>query len=305
MKKIIIIFVLQCMCIICLAQNRQDTVAYEIKTQDTIGTYLQIFFTDGKGEFYNNEPMVRIDYANTKKVCLTFLRETDKKGNPKIQRIDTGLYHVVILGNQDLVLKNIDIQKNTITKLYFIVSDGTLIFTYQNNRSRPVNHTVEAKKWSVNEKIEEIIIFSATEQKKFRPGQYIVALDILPKYNVYTEISFGATTEVQIPQEGELHINTITDLDSTALYYESGYEYECFMNLSFSPNYKMYPIQLRPGMYKAISFKKSDIDRSNPITVTFIIRPNKVTIFEKIDYNGKLLEPDIYGKPVYTNEILK
>jgi hypothetical protein len=105
-------------------------------------------------------------------------------------------------------LANVTIEKNKLNKITLKVTNGTLIFTYQNNRIRPVDHIVKVRRVFSGKKIDPVI-YNAVNQKVFEPGEYQIELDILPKYVVHTEISFGAVTEIQVPQEGLMNISIL------------------------------------------------------------------------------------------------
>jgi von Willebrand factor type A domain len=275
---------------------------FKVETEPSSDTRIVVYFTDGLGKFYNAKPMVALVDPTTKKNIKTFMRDVLPGGEPEPVKLDIdGVFDVTVLGQRDIVLNNVTIEKNKINKIILKVSNGTLIFTYQNNRARPVNHTVKVWRRFVNKKTAPVE-YSALEQRMFEPNEYYVELDILPKYGVHTEISFGAITEVQIPQEGAMQIITQSINGPVTLYYQNGDTYEEFMTVLMKGNVAEQKLYLRPGLYKA-SFVMPGMPKMAPPTiVSFQVKPNQETSFELKDYKGLTVTPDAVGKPIYINE---
>jgi hypothetical protein len=172
--------------------------------------------------------------------------------------------------------------------IYF--PNGSLQFSYQSNPNRAVNHTAIIFK-RVNYKIDSISTAVSTNSfTKLEPGDYYVKIDILPNYNVATEIGFASATEIQIPQEGALLLKNIDTIKNIELYYEHGDLFEKFMTVNENDAKNKAQILLRPGKYYA-KYKDSKID--------FIIRANLITEinWEELKFSPKgflLNEPSVF-----------
>lgn len=286
MKKILLlcfgVFVMN----ICGAQTIADTTAYSIERTDTTGTYLQIYFTDGAGKFYNAKPMVALVDPNTNQNIKTFMRDVYENGEPKPVKFDMdGVFDVSVLSQRDIVLNNVPIEKNKLNKVILKVTKGSLIFTYQNNRKRPVDKIVKVRRIFSKVK-EQSVSYNASEQRTFESGEYEIELYILPKYVLHTEVSFGAITEVQLPQEGALQINSVDTTKEVKLYWQTMDEYEEFMTRKISNNMAENKIVVRPGYYIMEYSLKEKL-----IQTVFIVRPNFVTKVSILDYKGNKVMP--------------
>jgi von Willebrand factor type A domain len=278
-----------------------EPTEFKVVTEPSNDTRIAVYFTDGFGKFYTNKPMVAIEDPATHAVVKKFMRDVIA-GEPEPVKIDIdGIYDIVVLGQKDISLSNVPIEKNKLNKIYLKVTNGTLIFTYQNNRARPVNHIVKVWRRFSNKKTTPIE-YPAMEQKMLEPGDYYVELDILPKYNVHTEISFGAITEVQIPQEGAMQIASNTTSGPVTLYYQNGDTYEEFMTLLINGKPESQRLVLRPGLYKASFVLPGSPKMTPPVIVSFSVKPNQETNFELKDYKDLMVTPDVIAKPIYINE---
>jgi hypothetical protein len=207
------------------------------------------------------------------------------------------------LGLEDVVVKNVKLVKNQNNKVIIKVTNGTIIITYQNNRPRPVMHKVNVYRRFGDRHVSPVSMLG-TEQKMFEPGDYYVELDILPSYSVATEVSFGATTEIQIPQEGIMNITNINMIGEVTLMYEHGDQFEAFKVIQVNGNdLENQRLYLRPGLFRAV-FKDPNSPANFPkdIMVPFQIRANTETLLELRDTKGQTVTPDGTGKPVYINE---
>jgi hypothetical protein len=282
-----------------------EKAEFKIETEPSADTRLAVYFTDGAGKFYNAKPMVALVDPNTKQNIKTFMRDVYENGDPEPVKLDIdGVFDVTVLGQRDIVLNNVPIEKNKLNKVILKVTNGTLIFTYQNNRTRAVDKTVRVRRLFSGKKI-PAVMYNAMEQKMFEPGEYQIELDILPKYVLHTEVSFGAITEVQIPQEGEMYISTDNIPSPVTLYWQTGDTYEEFITIAPNSTEEKRRLLLRPGSYKA-SFVLPGMPKMAPPTiVSFLVKANQETTLELKDYKGLTVTPDAIGKPVYIDEAPK
>jgi hypothetical protein len=285
-----------------LTNTANEKPEFKLETKEASNTQLAIYFTDGFGKFYKNKPDISMVNSQTKQEVKRFERDVALNGEPIPVKLDIdGTFDISVLGQKEIRLDKVLIEKNKLNIITLKVTNGTLIFTYQNNRARPVNHKAVIVRRFAERKVDPVYM-PATQQKMFEPGEYYIELDILPKFVVHTEISFGAITEVQVPQEGEMVINNTVDMGNVILYYQNGDTYEQFYTIKANGNAEGQQLLLKPGLYKA-SYKKPGAPSALPPTViSFKIASNKQTIFELKDYGANMVTPDAIGKPIYTNE---
>jgi hypothetical protein len=276
-----------------------DNPQFKIETEDAADTRIAVYFVDSSGNFFSTTPTIELIDTSTKKTVQSFKRKVLSNGIPDPVKLDKdGLYNLVVLGDRDIVLKNVPIQKNKLNKLFLTVAKGKLMFTYQSNRKRPTNFDAKvSRQFSI--KKGEPLYFNTSEEKELEPGEYLIEINILPKYVLHTEISFGAITEVQIPQEGALQINSSDIGSPVTLYYQTGDTYEEFLTVPMKGELAKQKITLRPGLYKASFVKPGKRAASNPIIVAFRIKTNQETQIELKDYEGLMVMPDAMGKPIY------
>ncbi len=282
--------------------NNTEKPQFVLTTEESNETKLQVFFVDDNNKYYNSKPTITITDPSTKQIVKSFERSMGTDGQPIATKIDLdGKFTVSVLGQKDIVLENVLIEKNKLNKIILKVTKGTLIFTYQNNRARPVDHqAVVVTRFAAKKK--DPVYMKCTEQIMFEPNEYYIEVDILPKYTLHTEVSFGATTEVQLPQEGRMTINNVTNVGAIILYYQMGDTYQEFKTLSAIGDGSKLDLLLRPGLYKA-SFKDPTAPKMAPPTVvSFQIKSNVETKYDLKDYGANIVTPDAIGKPIYVNE---
>jgi hypothetical protein len=287
-----------------IATNKPEEVKdYKVTTEEATTTQIAVYFTDGAGKFYKNKPDIALVDPVTQKTVIKFMRDILPNSGGEPEPVDLsieGTYDLTILGQRDIVLRNLKIQKNKLNKVIVKVTQGTLVFSYQGNRSRPVNHKANVFKRFDKNKTTPVAMM-CTEQKLFDPGDYYVELDILPNQAYATEISFGAVTEIQIPQEGLMSITNTTNLGDVILFYEHGDQFETFFTMPVYGNASKQSLYLAPGRYKASYKDPARPKLSPPIIVPFVIRANQETKLELQEVNGKEVGPEGIGTPLYEN----
>jgi von Willebrand factor type A domain len=287
-----------------IAQTPEAPTEFKVISEPSSETKVTVYFTDGNGKYYKTKPYVNILNAGTQTLVKKFMRDIlPGTSEPEPVIIDfQGNFDFVIVGTQkDISAKNIPIIKNTNNKVYIKVSNGTLTFSYQNAPLRPVNHKVTVFRRFGDKHITPVAMMG-TDLKMFEPGDYYVELDILPSYAVATEISFGAQTEIQIPQEGLMTITNTQDFGEVTLSYEHGDQYETFKTMNINGDVANQTLYLRPGAYRA-QFKDPKFPKfTAPTTLQFLIRANTETKIELRDTKGQVVTPDGTGKPIYNNE---
>jgi hypothetical protein len=279
-----------------VAKNEEPE--YKIESVASNETKIQVYFTDGMGKFYKTKPDVVLVDALTKETKKTFVR-TVSMGEPDPIKLDfDGKFDISILGQKDIVLHNVEIPKNKTTKVYLKVENGTLVFTYSNNRNRPVEFDALV---FVRNKSKAPTPMKCSELKMFEPGDYHIEIDVLPKYAVTTEISFGATTEIQIPQLGQVNFLNMEQLGEVRLYAERGDHFEYFHTIIVDGNMPKQKIQLRPGLYQASWIPPGSPQGTRPIVMKFLIKSNLITEAELKFIGDNAVTPEGTGRLLFTD----
>lgn len=286
-----------------VATPKTEEPVYNIQTVESAETKIQVYFTDGNGKFYNTKPDIMIVDPATNITKKTFMR-TIFGGEPEPIKLDfDGVYDIAVVGQQNnIVLHNVNIPKNKTTKIYLKVEKGTLVFTYRDNRNRPVE--LQAKV-SIRNKSVAPVSLQCTEKRMFEPGDYGIEIDVLPPYVVVTEISFGATTEIQLPQLGAVQITNVQNLGKVQLYVERVDHFEPFHQIIVNGDAASQKVMLRPGVYQA-SFVKAGLPPNSPPTLTkFMVKSNTITDVELRDIGQQVITPEGTGNLIYTKETPK
>jgi hypothetical protein len=282
---------------------KTEEPVYNIQTVESTETKIQVYFTDGNGKFYNTKPDIMIVDPATNVTKKTFMR-TIFGGEPEPIKLDfDGVYDIAVVGQQNnIVLHNVNIPKNKTTKIYLKVEKGTLVFTYRDNRNRPVE--LQAKV-SIRNKSVAPVTLQCTEKRMFEPGDYGIEIDVLPAYVVVTEISFGATTEIQLPQLGAVQITNAQNLGKVQLYVERVDHFEPFHQIIVNGDAASQKVMLRPGVYQA-SFVRAGLPPNSPPTLTkFMVKSNTITDVELRDIGQQVITPEGTGNLIYTKETPK
>jgi von Willebrand factor type A domain len=284
---------------------KAEEPVYNIQTVASTETKIQVYFTDGKGKFYNTKPDIIIVDPVTNVTKKTFIR-TIFGGEPEPIKLDfDGVYDVAVLGQQNnIVLHNVSIPKNKTTKIYLKVEKGTLVFTYRDNRNRPVE--LQAKVSIRNKTGTDAVTVQCTEKRMFEPGDYGIEIEVLPPYVVVTEISFGATTEIQLPQLGAVQFTNTQNIGKVQLYVERVDHFEIFHQIVVTgEDLASQKVMLRPGVYQA-NFVQPGLPPNSPPTLTkFVIKSNMITEVELRDIGQKAITPEGTGNLIYTKETPK
>ncbi len=281
------------------AENKSDTskLAYQIETIDTNKTLVQMFFKNIEGDYIYDEIKTSFIDITTNKMVENFTRTVNENKEPNVILFNTdGNYNIFLEGQKNAIVKGVPITKNKLNKITLMLPNGTLLFTYQSNRARPVNHQVMISKMNHTTK-NKITDAKCTEKISLIPSKYYIEVDILPKYKLHTEVSFGATTEVQIPQEGKMTINNVTNVGAIKLYYQMGNTYQEFTTVSATGDNSEISLLLRPGLYKA-SFNNNN---NEEIEINFQIKTNVATKFDLKDYGEMLVAPEPNALLIYYN----
>jgi hypothetical protein len=285
----------------CYAFNKSDTLTGTLITKDTNGTFVKLYFTDGNGKFYKNNIDVLFENVETKQLIKLVERKVDANGNPIAVQINFDGKVIIKLHNTlGLLVNNIIIQKNKINNIAVKVPKGSLIFTYQSNRNKPVLHKATViKKYDAN--TAPPLIISTKDKTELDPGEYLIEMDMLPKFALSTKVNFGEITEVQVPQEGQITIDFTKKIADVTLLYRNGDALTKFYVIKTNGDRELKQLLLKPGTYQA-SYKDTDATgKTINSIINFKIVANKQTIIELKDYGTTIAEPAADSKPLFIN----
>ncbi|MBP6455097.1 MAG: VWA domain-containing protein [Chitinophagaceae bacterium] len=254
-----------------------DDISYEIKTETSATTEVQIYFTDGKSKTYPNaRPQIEVLNSGDKASIKKFVRNMN--GNiPASEKINAGTYDFIVLGQRDLYVKNIAIEANKINKVYIKVTEGSLQFAYIGNAKRPVEFNAVVKRLFSQD---PTVVQKCIEKNPYEPGNYNVRIETLPPSRFTTDITFNAITELQIPEPGYLQISNSTPRGKVVLQTVLGDQYVSFFDMNITGNVLNQKIEIQPGVYKIIYLADPNVAQLGSKEIEFRVKSNLTTTVE-------------------------
>ncbi len=270
----------------------EEEPGFKVESSPSELSQIAVYFTDGKGKFYQSKPMVSILDGGTKAVKQKFMRDVFKNGEPEPVDLKVfGNFDVAVLGQKDIMIKNVLLEKNKLNKVIIVVNQGTLQFAYRNNRELPVKFEARiTKRWIQSP---TFTYMKCDETKVYDPGEYYVEINTMPPTKLHTEISFGAVTEIQLAQDGAVVFTNQQPIGDVTLYFEDGDSFSDF--LAVKVNGPSQALFLKPGLYKAEFIPAGLPKESRPIIVDFKVEAEKTTNVELKNHNGLLITPNGIG----------
>lgn len=257
-----------------VASTKPKELKYTQKNEDAKETTLQVYFSDGKGTFYQTSPQLVLLDPKTKKPVQKFYRTVDAAGIPDLQKIPAGNYNLTITGKANYIVPDVKIEANKNNAIIIPVSEGSIYFAYRDNPKRAVEYTATVfHRFSTSPVVRQ----KCTQELFYEPGTYHVEINTLPPFKRTFDLNFGEQYQVEIPEEGQLVITNTNSIGRVVLYYPFGDQFRTFYSLQVSGNGEEQKLTLLPGTYKA-GFRKTP--NSEQTIVDFVITSNNVTNLE-------------------------
>lgn len=231
------------------AGNEVKEAAFTTEAQPAAQSALQLYFTNGRGKYFNTNPRIILTDAKTGKVAKRFFRTTDASGNPDPQQIPPGTYDIGFEANANLVVKNVVIGTAETRKVTVTITNGTLRFEYEPNTKRPMKEFTAVVKR--NFEYAPNVTQKCTETVSYEPGNYHIEINTLPPDRRNIDLDFGATYYIRVPEPGFVQFTNDLPKGKVALYYPLGDQYARFYTIDISGNAEQQKLQLQPGQYEA------------------------------------------------------
>lgn len=253
--------------------SNKTEAKFTAKKEPAAETTLEIFFTDGKGKFYQTTPPIQVLDAKTGKEVKKFFRTVDASGNPDPQKLPGGNYFLVIGREQNYVAKNVSITEGNKNKITIVATKGTLSFSYQSNPKRPVSEfTAVVKK---NFDIAPIVNQRCNTEQDYEPGNYHIEINTLPVSRKNIDLDFGNSYIIDIDEPGYVQFTNENPMGKVSLYYQLGDQYIRFYILDITGNQQTQKLRLQPGPYE-VHFKRSQ-PGAQDFVKSFVVRSNETT----------------------------
>ncbi len=222
---------------------------YTVQREDAKETTLEIYFTDGKGKYYETTPQVFLLDPKTGQQLHKFFRTVGPTGNPDPQHFPVGTYNLTIKGKSNLLVKNIEIKPNTKNKYLIQVNKPTIIFTYEGNPDRPVSEytAIVNRRFAPGPTIQQ----KCTQELEYEPGTYYIEVNTLPAFKRNFDLDVGAQYDVRVPEDGFLNITNTNNVGRVNFYCPLGDTYVRFYQMDVHGSATGQKLTLQPGAYEA------------------------------------------------------
>lgn len=249
----------------------------QVDREEAKQTLVAIYFTDGKGKFYQSTPKLQFVDKNGKQI-KQFYRTIDANGNPDPQEIVAGNFKLVISSKKASQTREIEIQPNKLNKIMLLVHNGSLKFSYDGTAGRPVSefNAIVNRRFAPGPVVHQ----KATEELYYEPGNYYIEVNTLPIMRRNVDIDFGAQTEIIVRQPGFVQIANTNPVGNIHLYYPLGDRYVKFYSLVGNGNPETQKVMLQPGVYEAHWVPNPDIPYAKEKVVPFEVKSNSLTQIE-------------------------
>jgi len=247
---------------------------YVISTTDSKETTLEVYFEDGKGNFYHSTPQMLLSDPRTGNTMKTFYRTVDAKGNPDPQKVPAGTYDLTVAngGTHD---HNIVIQPNQDNKLIILIKKSSLGFIYKPNKKRPVT---EFKALVTMREIggrQETQL--CTDKVEYEPGTYHVSVNTFPPSEFYLDLDMESEADITILEPGWVQIMNTNPMGKVTLYTQRGDQFLPFYKWSIDGVPASQKLRLQPGPYKVHFIKDPKEPMADETVIDFQVKSNEVT----------------------------
>jgi hypothetical protein len=248
---------------------------FKVETEEAKETTVEIYFTDGKGKFYNSTPQVQLLDPTTNQMVKKFYRTLDEQNNPDPQKdIIAGRYDLAFTEKRGVVARNVEIIANKKNKIYVKVNNASLSFAYYNAPDRPVTEFA-ATVIERNKEQGKVVEQKCTALLEYEPGNYHIVINTFPQDVRNVDIDFNEV-ELQILQPGFAKFVAEGSARSVKLYQRLGDKFLQFHVLDLNDPATQH-LQIQPGEYQAHYQKGPGQASMAEKVVPFLIKSTQVT----------------------------
>lgn len=249
---------------------------YSVSREEASETELTIFFTNGKGKYYETAPEIVLRDTKTSEPVYKFNRNVDVYGKPRPEKgLPAGTYNLTITGKDGFMASNIEVRPGENNKYELIVTSGSLGFTYITNPDRPVKEYSARvgqafRRSGVNRQL-------CSELVMYEPGNYHIDINTNPITTRNVDLDFGVTVYVGIEEPGGIEVYNPNGYQKVQFYYQHGDQYEIFKPRNVTGSNAKQEFLIQPGRYKVAYIKDPLVPNPKPKIKEFIIKGNIIT----------------------------
>jgi len=258
-----------------ISKGQTKEAAVSVKLEPAAETSLEIYFTDGKGKYFSTTPPVQLIDVKTGLEVKKFYRTVDAKGNPDPQKVPAGNYTMVIGRSGSYKTKSVNIQAANTNKVNVVVSNGTLIFRYDDNPKRPVNEYLASVRKTFEART--TVVQKCTEEREYEPGNYHIEINTLPMMVRNIDLEFGWSYTIDIPEPGFVQFTNSNAVGKVSLWTPLGDQFARFLAVEVNGDLNAQKLRLQPGIYEA-HWKRNPTHPNEPELIErFFVRSNQTT----------------------------
>lgn len=251
-------------------------VDYKIERVEAKETTVKIYFTNGRGKFYESAPNIVLLDPRTGEQVMKFQRTVDVVGNPRPQNIPAGTYNMIIPGKDNFIIENLEVRPDQENKFLITVSQASLRFEYDDPKNKAVveyaarvNKTFQRNSAAVTQR--------CIQELQYEPDNYHIELNTLPKRQYNVDLEFGALVVIKLDRPGFVQIQNTNDLGSVELYYQLGDRFVPFYTMRANGNVAAQRLRLLPGPYKVVFFENAGKPNAQKKVKDFFIKSDTIT----------------------------
>lgn len=252
---------------------------HTVERQESKETTVEVYFTDGRGKFYSTTPQILLLDPKTNKLVNKFWRTVDGAGKPDPQKqIPPGTYNFTVANKGNVIVRNVEIKENTNNKVMIVVGKASLIFTYENNPTRPVSEYTAV----VNRRFEPgpVIQQKCTVELEYEPGNFYIEVNTLPVLKRNLDLDFDYIYDLKIPEDGAVNFTNAEAVGKVQLYMPLGDKFLRFHTLEVPGSADGQKLKLQPGVYEAHFIRNPKLPMQQETVKRFFIKSNMITDLE-------------------------
>lgn len=256
--------------------KKETTLKFTEQSEDAKESSLQIYFTNGRGKFYLNEPQILIiDHVTQKE--LKSLHRNVAGSEPNKIPIQEGAYDIRVPGGMGKAL-NVQVEKGKNKKVYIEVGPGSLQFYYPTAPTRPVKEYLAL----VSKRFEPgpVIKHRCDEILPYDPANYHIEINTLPPLVYNIDLDFNNIKLVQINEPGTIQIVNDRSYGKVQFWHQKGNAYVPFYEMDVKGDMSLQKADFQPGLYQVRYVSSEPGQNRSGKIIHFRIKSNQLTKVE-------------------------
>ncbi|MCD6063149.1 MAG: von willebrand factor type a [Flavipsychrobacter sp.] len=248
---------------------------FAIEREEQKETTLEVYFTDGKGKFYQTTPQIVLLDPKTNSPVQKFFRTVNIAGNPQPQKLPEGVYNLTVAGKSNLLIRNVDVKLNNKNKILIQVGKASLRFEYEDDPNQPVKeYSARVKK---NFEPGPLFTQLCTQELEYDPGNYHIEISTQPRDHRSVDLDFDALVVIKVEKPGFVQINNTNNVGKVTLYYELGDQFVQFYKLDVNGDLSKQHLRLQRGHYKVGYNRTPNVPYAQETLKEFTVKTNQTT----------------------------